>query len=70
MIDIKPEENPKPHIKVKGCSSCPYAGHFELKECPDAYTKKSADCNLYSYEYFADGKKYKQEGDNEIKEFC
>lgn len=58
------------HPKFKGCSSCPYAGYFELKECPDAYTKKSADCNLYSYEYFFDGKQYKQEAiRNEIKEF-
>ena len=33
----------------KGCTSCPYAGHFELKECPDAYTDVSKFCGLYDH---------------------
>lgn len=40
----------KKKVIVEGCTSCPYAGHFELKECPDAYTPKSHFCNLYSKE--------------------
>lgn len=31
----------------KGCTSCPYAGHIELKECPDAYTKVASGCRLF-----------------------
>lgn len=34
-------------IMYKGCTSCPYAGHIELKECPDAYTKVSRECRLF-----------------------
>jgi len=30
-----------------GCTRCPYAGHIEKKECPDAYTEKANKCNLY-----------------------
>ena len=33
--------------KVYGCSTCPQAGHFELRECPDAYTKIAEKCALY-----------------------
>ena len=33
--------------KPKGCSSCPYSGHLELPECPDAYTEKAQHCGLY-----------------------
>ena len=33
-----------------GCTECPYAGHIELKECPDAYTKVSQYCALYKHE--------------------
>ena len=33
--------------KVIGCTECPYAGHIELKECPDAYTEVSEKCGLY-----------------------
>ena len=40
----------KKKIIVKGCTSCPYAGKFELKDCPDAYTHVSHKCNLYSKE--------------------
>lgn len=36
--------------KEIGCTQCPYAGHIELKECPDAYTKVSKHCNLYKHE--------------------
>lgn len=35
------------YLKVKGCTSCPYAGHIEIKECPDAYTDIAKKCNLY-----------------------
>lgn len=34
----------------KGCTTCPYAGHIELKECPDAYTEVSEKCGLYNHE--------------------
>lgn len=46
----------KKNVIVKGCTSCPYAGHFELKECPDAYTPISQFCNLYSKEVLSYGK--------------
>ena len=36
--------------KEKGCSTCPYAGHFDLKECPNAYTEKSKECGNYNHE--------------------
>jgi len=36
--------------KVIGCTECPYAGHIELKECPDAYTEVSKKCGLYKNE--------------------
>lgn len=32
------------------CNQCPYAGHIELKECPDAYTDVSKYCGLYNHE--------------------
>lgn len=38
----------------KGCSTCEYAGHIEIKECPDAYTEVAKGCNLYSHEEFDD----------------
>lgn len=37
-------------IKEIGCTKCPYAGHIELKECPDAYTEVSQHCGLYKHE--------------------
>lgn len=36
--------------KEIGCTECPYAGHIELKECPDAYTEISQHCGLYKHE--------------------
>lgn len=36
--------------KEIGCTQCPYAGHIELKECPDAYTEVSKYCGLYNHE--------------------
>lgn len=36
--------------KEIGCTQCPYAGHIELKECPDAYTEVSQHCALYKHE--------------------
>ena len=36
--------------KEIGCTQCPYAGHFVLKECPDAYTSVSQYCGLYNHE--------------------
>ena len=36
--------------KEIGCTGCPYAGHIELKECPDAYTDVSEKCGLYIHE--------------------
>lgn len=36
--------------RVIGCTECPYTGHIELKECPDAYTKVSKKCGLYKNE--------------------
>lgn len=38
------------HIPVVGCTKCPYVGHFELKECPDAYTDVSEKCGLYNHD--------------------
>lgn len=35
--------------KEIGCTQCPYAGHIELKECPDAYTEVSSHCGLYNH---------------------
>jgi hypothetical protein len=37
-------------MKEIGCTQCPYAGHIELKECPDAYTEVSQHCGLYNHE--------------------
>jgi len=37
-------------VKEIGCTECPYAGHIELKECPDAYTEVSKHCGLYKHE--------------------
>jgi len=43
-------EQPKKRKRIEeGCTTCPCAGHFELRECPDAYTEKSQYCNLYSH---------------------
>lgn len=36
--------------KEIGCTQCPYAGHIELKECPEAYTEVSQYCGLYNHE--------------------
>ena len=36
--------------KEKGCTTCPYAGHIDLKECPNAYTEKSKECGNYNHE--------------------
>ena len=33
-----------------GCTQCPYSGHIELKECPDAYTTVSQYCGLHNHE--------------------
>ncbi len=38
-----------------GCTKCPYAGHIELKECPDAYTEVSKYCSLYNHEFIRKG---------------
>lgn len=37
-----------------GCSSCPYAGHLEKLECPDAYTEKARYCKMYDSRTFGD----------------
>lgn len=34
----------------KGCTTCPYAGHIESKECVFAYTEDAKGCTLYSHE--------------------
>lgn len=39
-------------VRNKGCSTCPYAGHIELKECPNAYTEKAKECKNYNHEQF------------------
>lgn len=39
-----------------GCTECPYAGHIELKECPDAYTEVSDKCGLYKHEPMKGGR--------------
>lgn len=39
--------------KEIGCTQCPYAGHIELKECPDAYTEASKHCRLYNHDPIA-----------------
>ena len=44
----EPIEEPTPKNNLVGCTKCPYAGHIELKECPDAYTEVSKYCNLYN----------------------
>lgn len=31
----------------KGCTSCPYVGRIELRECPDAYTEAASGCGLF-----------------------
>lgn len=36
--------------KVRGCSACPNSGHFELKECPDAYTEVSQYCGMFDHD--------------------
>lgn len=36
----------------KGCTTCPFAGHIDLKECPNAYTEISEQCGLYKHEHF------------------
>ena len=36
--------------KEKVCITCPYAGHIDLKECPNAYTDKSKECGNYNHE--------------------
>ena len=36
--------------KVKGCLTCPYSGHMEIRECPNAYTEISHMCGMYSNE--------------------
>lgn len=46
----------KKNVIVKGCTSCPYRGSFELRDCPDAYTPVSQFCNLYSKEVVYNGK--------------
>lgn len=42
-------------VKEIGCTECPYAGHIELKECPDAYTEVSRWCSLYKHEPIGGG---------------
>lgn len=37
-MELEEMKNGNQKSFVKGCTSCPYAGHLELKECPDAYT--------------------------------
>lgn len=40
--------------KEIGCTQCPFAGHIELKECPDAYTEVSQYCGIYNHEPLED----------------
>lgn len=56
----KVTEQPK---YAKGCTNCPYSGHSELKECPDAYTYKAALCNLYDDTVPHTTKKLEEEDD-------
>ena len=51
---------PKKKVIVKGCTSCPYRGSFELRDCPDAYTEVSHLCNLYSKEVLSYGQEIKK----------
>ncbi len=37
-----------------GCTRCPEAGHFELRECPDAYTERAKGCGLYDHSKYDD----------------
>ena len=54
--ELEEMKNEKEKVIFEGCTSCPYAGHFELKECPDAYTPISHFCKYYSKEVLSYGK--------------
>lgn len=64
--EAKYKKNQKSEVtkmtKEIGCTQCPYAGHIELKECPDAYTEASQHCGLYKHEPMQKGGRRDNEG--------